>query len=1341
MGVSAMELHVLVSLARRLWERVREVPATGWCSLWVAVALALVHAASTTAGVCGSACCLGYAPSSSGTCGLCSPGYYCRTTTGQTPCPAGTFNPLPGATNASWCLAYATRCAAGQYVSQAPSATRNASCAPCRAACGAGQYRSGACGGADAYDVVTCIGCRACDPGLYHQTPCDGTPASDPVCVGCTAGGCPVGQYRGPCSQDANGACANCTRCPAGQYNRGCGGDRDGNCTACTACGTGWAAARACSALEDTVCAGGVCNASTTCGALFCSYNVTTIPGCTMEWRDMPGGPTHFLCRTSVTTGVCQECPPGWTASGAYCVECPAGASCDERGRPACAGQCAVDFYPACDPETGRAVCGRCAVNHTAMALSHQVLTRGGVLDAPGLCGAYFQCAVGYYLASVNATAMGCLPCQWPEASQAAWAAVSHGLTFGDAYSCLYAGAASVQAGPHGNELGFYGAVRTSCPYGQTSRPGWAGAVSDCVACPSPPPHGAFATQRYDCAAVCLSGYLQLGEACLNEQGLLLCPEDGYLAYDGGCLPQALPWSRPGWQFAGVAPNVTGLAAAAEPTAAYDSGYRATAAKLFTPAGGDLCGSIEATGGNLGYLQDRALTAVVCKDVDAHAFYLLRHGGAFLYAFLERSIGNNNRYVLWQVEARQGGAYRTGQVWQTWRLPGRVCSAAVSRLDGAEYLYLAFCNASFVAFVRANDLTDGVADADVTQLVRDHTQLTVNRRVGLLIGADGVTGSADGMRDVARFGSELSVANTTDPRRLLVADRHNCRLVEVVIDAPGSFLTRAATIGAHACYSAASQLLFPRLLTSVLGGAAALFVTDEGLMQIDFATRTVQAAVYGGFLPLDPAWVGVEDGGSAVVLANRTHAATLARAQLPCPAHHRSHRGGGCLPCRDGTWASGALCAECTPRSCPAGWRLDPCSGNADSACVACAAPSPAPGYPFRRAPDCAVVPLAPCPAGHYNLTAGGDCALCPSFASGAYANASAAMVCGCFPEAGRMAAGGACVVPSPFAAGVGPLPAPDWARGLNCTFRECERGGCYLASAFPRACAGCPEGTFGANGLWCEACPGFRDPSPARDACLCRPPSDGARALDTCVCPVGHEALGPLGCSPCPPGFYQPDPLPLDDDYASQFAMCAECPPGYGSPAGASDCAPCAAGLYREAGMRECARCVDPLAYALDPADRASCRACRGACAAGEEWKPCPVSAALFACEACAAPLYADRQWVAGADNTGCLWECRRGYFQSGDPADCWPCSDAGGFGCPPGKVLTACSPYADAHCDRGCVNGSMPLANAEWSGVGCEWRCAEGSALYTKAFLGWTEYACVAEAERSSAPWGGWW
>jgi hypothetical protein len=787
---------------------------------------------------------------------------------------------------------------------------------------------------------------------------------------------------------------------------------------------------------------------------------------------------------------------------------------------------------------------------------------------------------------------------------------------------------------------------------------------------------------------------------------------------------------------------VTGLAAVADATAAYDAGYRATASRLFTPDGGDLCGSIQAATENLGYVQDKPLTAVVCKDVEFHSFYLLRHGGAFLYAFLERSFGNNNRYLMWQVETRTGQSFLTGKVHQRWRLPGRVCSAAVSRLGSADYLHLAFCGASFLAFVRANDVTDAEADPDTTRVIIGNNQFLVHRRVDVLIGVDGATGSTDGMRDVARFGPGLSVANTTDPLRLLVADQHNCRLVEVVIDTPGSFLTRATTIGTPSCYSSAGSLPFPRLLTSALGGAVALFVTDSALMQIDLKTRTVQASIPAALLPLHPEWIGVANGGSAVVLANRSHVATATRAQLRCPSHYFSRRGGSCFPCRDGTWSSGGACADCTPRTCPDGQRLVPCSDDADSACEPCAAPAPAPAFPFHYAPDCSVVPIAPCPPGYYNLTAGGDCRLCPSVASGEFTapNASQAMVCGCFSEAGRMV-GGSCLVPSPFAAGVGPLPTPRWALGLNCTFRECDTRGCFLSSAFPRACSECPNGTVGRNGLWCEACPGFRDPSPAKDECLCRPPASFALDEDACLCPVGHEILGPLGCSPCPPGFRQPTPLALRDGYRVQYAMCEECPVGHGSPAGASSCAPCAAGLYREAGMQECARCADPRAYALDPSDRASCRACRAACDPGEEWKPCPVNGTLFACEACAARIYADRRWVSGADNRGCLWECARGFFQSGDPPECWPCSDAAGLVCPPGKLLTACTAYADAHCDAACVNSSMPASNAEWSGAGCGWRCVRGSTLHTRAFLGWTEYACVSEAERSSVPWAWWW
>ncbi len=1341
-GVKAMELQVLTALLTRAMNWIRQFPI-GWCSLWAAVIIGLMRMSCTDAstGMCANnLCCAGYMPAAAGGCEVCSPGGYCSTGYSKTACAAGKFNDLPGGLNSSWCKNYSTACPVGNYILSAPNATRNITCAACRALCNASQYKSGACGGAGAYDVVTCVACRTCDPGMYHTTPCDGTTTTDPPCVQCTSGGCAAGLYRGPCSQNQNGVCANCTRCPAGQYNKGCGGNQDGVCSPCTSCGVGWATYQACGALTDTVCKGGACNTSTTCGTLFCSYPVQAIPSCSRQWLDMIGGPTNFLCTTSATTGTCQECPPGWTATGAYCVECPSGQSCDTNGKPQCNGQCAIDYYPTCDPATTRSVCLGCQVNHTNLTLSHKALTRGGVLDAPELCGAYFQCATGYYMASVTTTAMGCLPCQWPEKTQSEWVALSHGLTFGDAYSCLYANATLAAPGSQGNEPGFYGAVRTSCPYGTTSRPGWAQVVADCVPCLSPPMHGSFVSQRYDCAVACFGGYGQRGEACLNEYGnTLSCPDEGYITYDGACASQPLPWSQPGWQFAGM-PNLTALVPTA--TAALDSGYRATASKLYTPAGSDLCAGIVAIGKNLGYVQDIPLSSAVCSDTEMHTFYLLRQGGSFLYAFLERDFGNNNRYIMWQVETRSGGGYLTGKVFQTWRLPARVCSAAWTRVGITEYLYLSFCNTSFVAFVPAVDMTATADYSGITKMSMDGSLYGVNRQVKVLIGTDGVVGSVDGMRDAARFGYSLSVANTTDPQRLFVADQYNCRLVEILIDAPGSFLTRATSIGANSCYGSAGSLLFPRLITSMLGGAVSLFVTDAGVMQIDFSTRTIQGAVPDHLLPLDPAWMDASEGGSAVTLANGTHAAVMRRTQIRCPAHYASKRGKDCHTCPASTWASGAACAACTTTlRCPSGQRLIPCSDNADAQCETCTAPSPVPSYAHYLAPDCSVVPLAPCPPGYYNLTAGGDCTLCPSFASGAYtaADAPQAMVCGCFSGSGRLV-NGTCVVPSPFATGIGPFPAPGWTKGLNCTYSECQKTGCFLSSAFPRVCANCPAGTVGDNGMWCETCPGFRDPSPTQSDCLCRHPSQAAVVQDACRCPVGHEILGSAGCSPCPPGSYQPDYVTMSDAYAAQYSMCSECPPGYGSQAAASDCAPCPPGLYREPGMQECARCANPLAYARDRATRASCRECRGACSVGEEWRPCAVNALLFACEPCTATIYGDREWVPGGDNRRCLWQCKSGFYQTNEPADCWPCSEAG-LVCPPGKRKTGCTAYTDAHCDASCVNSSMPLSGAEWSGVGCEWRCQGGHTRLVKSLFGWTEYACVSQAERASMPWSGWW
>jgi hypothetical protein len=51
------------------------------------------------------------------------------------------------------------------------------------------------------------------------------------------------------------------------------------------------------------------------------------------------------------------------------------------------------------------------------------------------------------------------------------------------------------------------------------------------------------------------------------------------------------------------------------------------------------------------------------------------------------------------------------------------------------------------------------------------------------------------------------------------------------------------------------------------------------------------------------------------------------------------------------------------------------------------------------------------------------------------------------------------------------------------------------------------------------------------------------------------------------------------------------------------------------------------------------------------------------------------------------------------------------------------------------------MPLANAVWSGVGCEWTCVDGKTLLTKTLFGWTEFACVDSEELAARPWSGWW
>lgn len=1296
-------------------------------------------------------CCPGYyLDPVEGDCVRCTPGYYCADWKGKVPCPNGTFNALYQATNASWCLPHAGSCSAGQHIVAPPNATQNVTCAACKDRCANKEFMRGSCGGRALADEVECVGCRACEAGWYHFPPCDGTRRDESECRTCTSGGCGDGHYRGACGGGLDGACLACPVCPKGQFNKGCGGDSNGTCTNCSSCGVGWTQYRNCSALQDTGCKGGPCNATVSCGALFCNFPVMATPSCDWKWAS-GGAAINFLCVTSQTNGTCQECPPGWTASGAYCVECARGSSCDRAGAVACSGACAAGRYPACEASTGQSTCSPCYVNQTLLDAGHRRLTRGGVLDAPDLCAAYFECDVGYYLtSSANQTSVTCEKCAFPEpdSSQSGFEAISHGLTFGDRYGCLYRTTPAPR--PYANALGQYGSPARSCPFSFTSEPRMAPSLENCVACPNAPEHGGFEPGRFDCAPRCAEeeGYERRGELCVfaDLRRVVCTGLDGYDRSSGGaCNSSPLPWNDPGKREAPeagwvstVAPHAEGFLAALD-TATW---YRATPHAIVAPGGGNPCSGVQSSVPNVGYVQDQPLFAYVCYEREMHTFYMVVKGGRFLYAFLERTFGNNNRYVMWQVLLE--GAF-AGSVAQTWRLPGKVCSAAWTSLNGDDHVYLAFCKAPFLAYVRAVDIRQFPSDSTLTYAQRanaiDQVVYPIGRRVQVLIGND-TAGRADGMRDVALFGPSLSVANTSDPRRLLVADRDNCRLVEVVIDYPGSFLTRATTIGAALCYSGPSPTPFPRLLTSVLGGLAVIFVTDLGVMQMDRVTRAVQLAVPAAAFPVaDPLWISASDGGSAVYFANATHMASVRRAQVPCPPGYESRRGGECVPCGESSYVTQqGRCAECSQPSCALGSeRLVQCSYAADARCEACA-DEPNPRYTFDA--NCSAIPLPPCPDGWYNATPGSPCSRCPAVWSAleAFLGVPPSGVCQCMAQRGAEGAtldeAGACRLDSPFGAAAGPYFSPPWTQGLNCTYEDegCRVRGCYLQSALPRSCAECPLGLYGDNGMWCERCPGFREPSPARDSCLCRAPSsvagDGSGA---CVCPAGHAEGGVAGCTPCLQGTFKSTVAVMRDDYLAQAGSCDPCPAGMESDAGASVCRPCPAGLFREGGspFGLCAACSIPDHYAVDARTGASCEACQVGCAEGQRWSTCPVNPTLHACGACG-ELASSKTWVRGWDNTNCMWECREGYYEA--DGDCVACSR---LDCDFGYVFTPCGKYEPGHCRVGCVNETKPDENALW-GEGCSWECAPGFALREKVFAGWTEFGCERE---TLLPWSGWW
>jgi len=726
----------------------------------------------------------------------------------------------------------------------------------------------------------------------------------------------------------------------------------------------------------------------------------------------------------------------------------------------------------------------------------------------------------------------------------------------------------------------------------------------------------------------------------------------------------------------------------------------------------DFCQGLRSVIENKGYVQDKPLFTQACGDVESHKIYLLVSGSKYLYAFLERPFGNNNRFVMWQVQKARSNPFPAGQVWQTFRMPARACSAVVAPGD---VVYVALCGSTFVSYARQLDYMQSPppSDPDNAPFTLAGTQYVLGRRLGVLIGKE-ESGNRDGMVPQALFRGPLSIAATASPSKLLVADLGNCRVAEVVVDFPGSFLTRATTVGTAACFSGDFPLPYPRNIVSVLGGVAALFITDRGLVQLDARMRKFLTLVSAAELRKaigDPQWIRVEQGGERLVLENETHTAVATREQVACPPRYKARRGGACSACATGTFSTGEACVPCSSPQCSAGQRVVPCSDSADARCEGCQAPGVA--YPFRFGEDCLVIPKFPCPPGFYGLD---DCQPCSAVSFRQWPGHA---YCQCL---GVALAGNAssCSVPSPWP------DAPSWLQQLKCDYEvdsNCSSVGCYLASVHPRACLPCPQGTHTADGLHCEACPGFREPSPARDSCVCRSPSRLSTDGSSCVCPPGHAAGGSGGCSPCPLGMSKRLWTALPEDYVNLQGMgCSYCPPGQEPDVAQVSCIPCAPGLYREGAMTSCERCAVGVAFAADPGRGVSCVACEEACPPGQRWAPCPVNSSFFACEVCPA-LARYREYVQGGRQ--CEWKCQAGFYEYN--GDCFPCTK---IECERGHKLTLCSRYEDSHCRVQCRDDTKPLQNSVWIND-CYWDCEPGYMKVLKEYPGWMEYACVQQDE----------
>ena len=1190
----------------------------------------------------------------------------------------------------------------------------------------------------------------ACCEGFYYTglTSNNGYDACAPCPIGyrcvkgiaaptpCSPVSCASGQYATTCNANNQSTCLACPTCSSGQWRAGCAGASMGTCTACRTCPAGSQKQANCAPLSDVTCLGLACH-------------LTDQAAC--------GGLFCNVTDAVTGSGQCAPCPPGWRMVDGSCVTCPHGVSCDEQGIPACEGDCPADTYPVCDSASGFVECNTCQVEKP----SNAVAIRGGVLNRHDLCHAYTVCSKGYTRtlsagASFLDTALVCVPCVPPAGGQVRF--LTRGLSNGNPSSCLYSPASVSGSVTSPNEVGTWGNGSDTCPVGYTSVPGAAATQADCVPCAPLPPNVDTTIQvTYDCQFKCADTHERIGQQCVETNPITCSP--GYIQGHTGltlrCLPTRLPWNTPGYYTVDDADT-----------------ERTTPVELDTfPFEASAAPSADAGG------------YVVYSEAAGPS------GTSHTYAFASNTRTIVERQVLRQV--------LRGVTTREWELPGRVCSSATAQGDdGHTYVYMCLCNASFVAFLNASVTgTPTVTNAAV--------RVDVARHLSLLTGSVTESDTADGLRDQARFGTTLAVAVTATRSpwgayRLFALDQIACRLVEVSVGTPGAFVNHAQSIFTG-CTDAAS-IRTPHMLTPVLNGAYLLFLSEEGLYQVDLLTYSPRLITSTSTLPASIQRISAVSE-TALRVWNDSARFDIQRPQAACRDGTSSTLGSGtCEPCLVTQYASTVngitQCTQCsTPPTCPRGTFLTPCTLGANVTCTPCRlypGVSLLPDQPHNWVEGELCVPyyVLPCPDGYWGS---GNCAKCPenTYTLPTKDRTGTSVDCIC-SHCGYRDADGACVVPSPYAQNridmsvspectAGELALmyatnTEWADGNGCNGElngstiatlattcartcpddallctECGATGFYLEQHTPKICKECPNGTWGSNGLECTACLPLRVSIPDHTACVCGygtvflPPED-------CTCPVGHEVVGNAnagGCTPCKTGHYKSSDSVIPSVLTTALEPCAPCPPGTEAlTTGATHCTPCEDGMFNAGGQPRCEACAGTGRYADDPTTGLSCIQCDTECGVGTRATPCPlqpVESGYVRCMPCTPPsetyasLQADSwEWVPDSPTKECAWQCKEGasHFLSEDMA-CTPCASVTAAACTPGTFFTPCTRFENAHC-AACVNETMPLEGAEWiPRVACSWQCAPGYTLMQKEFNRWTESLCVQQTENDWEWW----